>query len=84
MNTIIQTDGFELTSALNDHVKTKLKKLDRFNLTNLRCLMKPSGRDFEVELLADGRFFKLTDADMYSAITKAVEKFSECLSRSKD
>ena len=69
---IIQADGFKLTDALRDYTKSKLKKLDRYNLTNLKCLLKIDGRDQIVEIVADDRFLKTTGGDMYSTVVKAV------------
>lgn len=83
MNTIVQADGIELTNALQQYAKDKLKKLDRYNVINLKCLIKIDGLDNVVEIIADDQFISVKAADMYHAIVKAVDVMQLSLEKTK-
>lgn len=85
-NLIIEADGMKLTDALREYTEGKMQKLDRYNITNLKCLIKMDGRTGEhcvVEITADDIFIGARGYDMYSTIVKAVNIMQIALEKEK-
>ena len=85
-NLIIEADGMKLTDALREYIEGKMQKLDRYSITNLKCLIKMDGRtgeDCVVEIIADDIFIGARGYDMYSTIVKAVNIMQIALEKEK-
>lgn len=82
----VQTDGIELTNALKEYALQKLQKLARYNIINLKMLLKLDGLKSVVEVIADDTFISSrgdASSDMYHTIVKAVEVMSIALEKKK-
>ena len=85
-NLIIEADGMKLTDALREYIESKMQKLDRYNITNLKCLIKMDGRAGEqciVKITADDIFIGARGYDMYNTVVKAVNIMQIALEKEK-